>query len=158
MCGCLSHGPHWGPGPQPRHLPWLGIKPETLWFTARTQSTELCQPGSEQFLNSSVLMAFNISVVFCSTHSTLAKCFPLRTVLILRNEQKKCIFHPRLVWLSRLSASPWTKGPLVQFPVRAHAWVVGQVPSRGPLREATTHWCFSPSLSPSLPLCLEINK
>ena len=24
--------------------------------------------------------------------------------------------------------------------------------------EATTHWCFSPSFSPSLPLCLKINK
>ena len=25
--------PYWGPGPQPRHVPWLGIKPATLWFT-----------------------------------------------------------------------------------------------------------------------------
>ena len=24
--------PHWGPGPQPRHVPWLGIKPVTFWF------------------------------------------------------------------------------------------------------------------------------
>ena len=31
-CGCLSRGPHWGPGLQPRHVPWLGIKPMTLWF------------------------------------------------------------------------------------------------------------------------------
>ena len=21
VCGCLSHAPHWGPGPQPRHVP-----------------------------------------------------------------------------------------------------------------------------------------
>ena len=33
-----------------------------------------------------------------------------------------------LVWLSRLSASLGTKGSPVWFPVRAHAWVVGQVP------------------------------
>ena len=32
MCGCLSHTFHWGPGPQPRHVPWLGIEPVTLWF------------------------------------------------------------------------------------------------------------------------------
>ena len=32
MCGCLLHAPYWGPGPQPRHVPWLGIKPATLWF------------------------------------------------------------------------------------------------------------------------------
>ena len=33
-CGWLSHAPYWGPGPQRRHVPWLGIKPLTLWFTA----------------------------------------------------------------------------------------------------------------------------
>ena len=35
MCGCLSHAPYWGPSPQPRHVPWLGIKPVTLQFTGR---------------------------------------------------------------------------------------------------------------------------
>ena len=35
MCGCLSCGPYWGPGLQPRHVPWLGIEPVTLWFTGR---------------------------------------------------------------------------------------------------------------------------
>ena len=24
--------PTWGPGPEPRHVPWPGIKPVTLWF------------------------------------------------------------------------------------------------------------------------------
>ena len=32
ICCCLSHGPHWGPGLQPKHVPWLGIKQATLWF------------------------------------------------------------------------------------------------------------------------------
>ena len=32
MCGCLLHDPHWAPGQQPRHVPWLGIEPVTLWF------------------------------------------------------------------------------------------------------------------------------
>ena len=45
MCGCLSCGPHWGPGLQPRHVPGLGIEPTTLWFAARAQFTELHQPG-----------------------------------------------------------------------------------------------------------------
>ena len=27
--------PHQGPGPQPRHVPWLEIKPMTLWFTGQ---------------------------------------------------------------------------------------------------------------------------
>ena len=35
MCGCLLRTPNWGPGPQPRPVPWLGIKPVTLWFSGR---------------------------------------------------------------------------------------------------------------------------
>ena len=35
MCGCLSHAPYWGPGPQPRHVFWLGIDMATLWFTGQ---------------------------------------------------------------------------------------------------------------------------
>ena len=42
---CLLHAPHWGPSPQPRHVPWLGIELVTAWFTAYAQSTELHQPG-----------------------------------------------------------------------------------------------------------------
>ena len=33
MCGCLWSTPYWGPGLQPRHVPWLGIELVTLWFT-----------------------------------------------------------------------------------------------------------------------------
>ena len=36
-----------------------------------------------------------------------------------------------LVRLSGLSASLRTKGSLVQFLVRAHAWVAGQIPGKG---------------------------
>ena len=32
MCGFISHDPHWRPGPQPKHVPWLGIELATLWF------------------------------------------------------------------------------------------------------------------------------
>ena len=49
------------------------------------------------------------------------------------------------VLLSGLSAGLQTKGSPVRFPVRAHAWVAGQVPSEG-VWEATTQWCFSASL------------
>ena len=37
-----------------------------------------------------------------------------------------CIIS-KLVWLIGLNLQ--TEGSLVQFPVRAHAWVAGQVPS-----------------------------
>ena len=39
-----------------------------------------------------------------------------------------------LVWLSGLSTDLQTKRSLVQFPVRAHAWVLGQIPSWGHVR------------------------
>ena len=39
--------------------------------------------------------------------------------------------EPWLLWLSGLSASLKTKGSPVCLAVRAHAWVVGQVPSGG---------------------------
>ena len=35
VCGCLSPAPYWGPGPKPRHMPWLGIQTATLWFAGR---------------------------------------------------------------------------------------------------------------------------
>ena len=47
---------------------------------------------------------------------------------------KTCGTFTWLVWLSGLSAGLQTKGLLVRFPVRAHAWVAGQVPGRGHMR------------------------
>ena len=41
---------------------------------------------------------------------------------------------PWLVWFSGLSADLWTKGSPVRFPVRAHAWVVGQIPRWGRIK------------------------
>ena len=65
ICGCLSRGPHWGPGLQPRHVPWLGIELVTLWFTARAQSTELYQPGRLELLMFFLLKNFtSIYVIF----------------------------------------------------------------------------------------------
>ena len=31
MCGWLLHTPNWGPGLQPRHMPWRGIELATFW-------------------------------------------------------------------------------------------------------------------------------
>ena len=83
------------------------------------------------------------------------------------NHQK--VLAPWLVWLRGLSAGLQTKRSLVQFPVRARAWVAGQAPSGrhvkspfGDVQEATNQY-FSPtsmflSLSLSLPSPLTINK
>ena len=63
---------------------------------------------------------------------------------------------PWLVWLSGLSACLQTKGSPVGSPVRAHAWVAGQVPCRG--RVGGNHTLTFLSLSSSLSLSLKINK
>ena len=72
----------------------------------------------------------------------------------------KTLYEPWLVWLSGLSAGLRTKGSPVPLPLRAHAWVAGQVPGWGHVQEVTTdislvHGCVSPFLSPSLPLSLK---
>ena len=71
----------------------------------------------------------------------------LRTVNKEYTKEKK---GPWLVWLSGLSSSLQTKGSPVQFPVRAHAWVAGQVPSRGCTRGNHTLMFLSFSLPPPL--------
>ena len=57
-------------------------------------------------------------------------------------------------WIER---QPATQRVAVQFPVRVHSWVAGQVPGGG-LHERQPHIAVSLPLSPSLPLCLKINK
>ena len=47
---------------------------------------------------------------------------------------KKKLCRPWLVWLSELSANLWIKGHWLDSQSRAHAWVEGQVPSRGRVR------------------------
>ena len=64
---------------------------------------------------------------------------------------------PWLVWLSGLSASLWTKGLLVWFPVRVHAWDTGQVPGGGHMRGNNTLMFLSISFSLPSP-SLKINK
>ena len=63
---------------------------------------------------------------------------------------------PWLAWLSWLGIDLQSQGWLVWFPVGAYARVVGQVPGWGGHKGwGTADWCFSPSLSPALPLSLK---
>ena len=64
---------------------------------------------------------------------------------------------PWLVWLSGLSTGYEPKGH--QFNSQSGHMPGLQARSPvGAMWDVTTHWCFSPSLSPSLPLSLKINK
>ena len=63
---------------------------------------------------------------------------------------------PWLVWLSGWSIGLQTQGLPVQFPVRAHAWVAGDAPSRGHMRRNHTVKVLS-FFVPPFP-SLKINK
>ena len=65
--------------------------------------------------------------------------------------------EPWLVWLSGLSTGLQTKGSLVQFWVRTHAWVVGQVPSWGHAR-GTRKMFLSPYFSLPFPFSKKLNE
>ena len=67
--------------------------------------------------------------------------------------------QPWLVWFRGLSAHLQTKGSQFRFPVRAHAWVTGQVPSRGRTRGNHILMFLSLPFSPPFPsLKNKINK
>ena len=71
-----------------------------------------------------------------------------------------CMKNIMLVWLSGLSAELRTERSTVQFPVRTHAWVAGQVPSWGCARGNQLMYLSHTdvSLPPSLPSPLSKNK
>ena len=75
----------------------------------------------------------SITVIVC--HQSATRLSP--HLLVLAPALLKIGTQPWLVWLSGLGGgSCEPKG--CPFPVRAHAWVVGQVPSLD-MQEATTH-------------------
>ena len=59
LIGYLSHTPNWGPGPQPRHVPWLGIELATLWFTG-WRSIHWATPAREVFFMTFVIAAYSL--------------------------------------------------------------------------------------------------
>ena len=86
MCGCLSHAPYRGPGPQPRHVPWLGIELTTLWLAgwhtihwatpARARSFSLTQIWS--FLR--VIILTFVSAVVSGLHLSYSySIYPCRS-------------------------------------------------------------------------------
>ena len=98
MCGCLSVAPHWGPGLQPRHVPWLGIEPTTLYFAARAQSTQLYQPGQNFIftLNKSYQHYTYYYGSYCLLCTNSVPAFPLT----LPNKLIICIiiWFPNYIW------------------------------------------------------------
>ena len=64
MCGCLSCAPYWGPGPQPRHVPWWELNWWPFGSQAGTQSTEPHQPGAQLFVSFLSLKKIFLKILF----------------------------------------------------------------------------------------------
>ena len=90
MRGCLSCAPYWGPGLQPRHVPWLGMEPETFWFAGR-HTIHWATPGGAKYAVhiTNKVKVFNtfksqLYLFFCELSMFCDHCFPpLACVLIL---------------------------------------------------------------------------
>ena len=87
--------------------------------------------------------------------SSNSRCMALDCSSVFPYEKREC--SPWLVWLWGLSVGLPTKGSSVRFPVRAPAWVAGQIPSRGLAKSNHTLMFLSLSFSPPFPLS-KINK
>ena len=74
------------------------------------------------------------------------------TYLTQDSASKNSHILPWLVWVSGLSTGLQTKGLLVRFPIRAHTWAAGQVPSRKHARGNQTLMFLSLVLLPFLSL------
>ena len=71
-------------------------------------------------------------LLFCVAGCCSYLCLGSKSPLILSGLKQPS--QPWLVRLSGLSSGRGTKGSLVQFSIRAHAWVVGQVCNWGHVR------------------------
>ena len=66
MYGCFLHAPQWGPGLQPRHVPWLGFESVTLWFTDQCSIhwATSARVESSSFINCAITIILPLKVTY----------------------------------------------------------------------------------------------
>ena len=126
MCGCLSCAPNWGPGPQPRHVSGLGIKPVTLWFAGRYQSTKPHQPGQESTV-------FNRDLSPHDSHSLILYVRGSSTCVCTHEQFVSSYYNvkfnghtpwPAVSLLGMHSAAVWMKVCKTEVDEEVHWWTV----------------------------------
>ena len=112
-------------------------------YTLMPQNLCICICGSlyMKYFPLYICMAYSLTLLRSLFKDTLLLSYS-------KNKLFKNLLLHWLVWLSVFSTSLRTKGSLVQFPIRAHAWIVGPVPCRGCMRG--NHTLMFLSLSPPL--------
>ena len=58
VASCMQHHLDWGPKPQPRHMPWLGIEPATFCFAG------WCSTNWATLVRASLWFFFKISFIY----------------------------------------------------------------------------------------------
>ena len=116
MCGCLSHASYWGPGPQSRHMLWLGIEPATLPLSHTSQGLTaylikqkflwpLMSSPWNFYKELSVSPSLSSILLFSSSEMTLTKItnslFPINvlTILILPDKAGHSFSDILCLWL-----------------------------------------------------------
>ena len=112
---CLSCAPNWGPGPQPSHVPRLGIKPATLWCTGQ-HSIYWATPAREGIACLKILVTHQLKT---AGHrivlvNIVVKSLSLRLYLFTFREGKKTLMWERnrnqlLLTGTRLGTEPATQ-------------------------------------------------
>ena len=81
VCGCLWCTAYWGPGLQPRLVPCLGIKPETIWFPLALSPLSHTSQGLNNLYITYHLCKWDKSTVSCkfsllySIYRGLKRCY-----------------------------------------------------------------------------------
>ena len=108
MCGGLSSAPYWGPGPQPRHVPWLGIELATFWFTGlrSVHCTTPARPPTVLTYPTKFDGFLFGDTVDPANHFYYDTCITLALFLLVRCHILLYLFHYHLSHLRRLLPPP----------------------------------------------------
>ena len=111
MCGCLSHIRYWGPGPQPGHVPWLGMEPVTLWFAGlhSIHSTIPARADVAEFLNCIWKHTGKKIIKMVSKESWHCTNNYLFIIMVVRILTKNDIFDNRdkMRWFGNINKKLW---------------------------------------------------
>ena len=134
MCGCLSCAPYWGPGPQPRHVPWPGIEPATFWFSGQ-HPTHWTTPVKVLYFetfreNLSTSFVTNVSGFwFCCPHAFMWRFWEIQNHAV-----DSTAISPEFLYWRVL----WEISSVFLVMLRRSGWVGTGVP------EAKGHWGWEP--------------